>query len=444
MGIKHKTAAKKSEPRVLLSYLTPQEKHRLVGSFVVENFWDTFIQLNTKSIETFRNIAKESIELFIESYQDVWDYVVDINLLDDAFLTESIPVNKIFKGLSISELKVANKLLALSLYSELEKDCLMALNKTILTELANGLRQKYKFNDEDFQLLMTPSFETFFTKYHFDHFEFAINTDPALKDKQRKQLIVNYHANDQELFNLRFAEMHFQKDSNIADLFSSQRALIADRSAKKLKFIGDREDLKAFEKLLEYDNYLDFKYRYNLEACPEYYVRKILFSACQSKGIFEGVDKPLSLKDAEFINGVNELIAITEETYIIELEDEIDLLLNSKQPLSIKIPVEGSVQQILDHLKKGSPCLLRNSTKKSSTSTLPADIVIVGYSGNVLLGKAAGQELVHISNDDLKSFDEFTVLQKYRHSFFEELNESINKFIARRPYLNREDYESAF
>ncbi len=83
-----KNTIKTSNKRILLSYLTPEEKHKLVGSFVIENFWDSFIKLNLESIERFRDIAKKSIQLFIESYQDVWDYVVDINNLNSGQVLE--------------------------------------------------------------------------------------------------------------------------------------------------------------------------------------------------------------------------------------------------------------------------------------------------------------------------------------------------------------------
>jgi hypothetical protein len=430
-----KSTAKESGQQVLLSYLTPKEKHQLVGSFVVENFWDIFIQLNTLSIDTFRSIAKKSIQQFIKSYQDVWDYVVGINLLDDLFLTQSIAANKTFKGLSLSELKMANKLLSLSLYSELEKDCLMALNKTILTELADDLKKKYRLSEAEFQLLMTPSFETFFTKYHFDHFEYAVNSDLALKEEQRKQLIANYHANDSELFSLRFADMHFPDGSNLSDLLALQRNTIADRSAKKTAFIADRDDLKAFEKLLEYDNFLDFKYRYNLEACPEYYIRKMLFAECQSQGIFVGVNKPLVLTDTEFIDGVNKLIGLVETKYIIEL----DLNGNSDLTNFVQLPIAGSIRTIVRHLKQGSPCLVKYAEKKGL-----GNMVIVGYEGNALLAKTSEGQIVQISVTDLESFDQFTILQKYSEEFMRDVNESIEKFIARPPFLSRKIYENAF
>jgi hypothetical protein len=58
MKNKHEITVNPLEKRFLLSYLTPEEKHKLVGSFVVENFWDTFINLNIDSINRFRAIAK--------------------------------------------------------------------------------------------------------------------------------------------------------------------------------------------------------------------------------------------------------------------------------------------------------------------------------------------------------------------------------------------------
>lgn len=433
-----KSTVKASNRRFLLSYLTPEEKHKLVGSFVVENFWDTFIKANSESISRFRNIAKKSIPLFIESYQNVWDYVVDINQLDDTFLTESIAANKVLNGLSLNELKIANKLLSLSLYSELEKDCLMALNKTILTELASDLREKYKFTDEEFQLLMTPSFETFFTKYHLDHFEYAVTSDTVLQDKLRKQLISNYHAHDPKLFELRFATMNFPTGSNLVDLLSVQKNSIADKSAKKIAFIGDRKDVKAFEKLLEYDNFLDFKYRYNLQACPEYYLRKVLLSACHLHGIFTDVDKPIALSDSEFIEGVNTLIHLIENKYSIELPAITELMNNSNMK---KLRIEGTFLAISSYLKEGSPCVLKNTRKKSY---LPENLVIFGYEGDTLLAKTEGKESIKIAAADLKLFDEFTILQKYSDKFLEGMRKSIKRFIDRTPYLERKGYESAF
>lgn len=418
--------------RVLLSYLTPEEKHQLVGSFVIENFWDTFNQINFESINTFRDIAKKSIQSFIVAYQDVWDYVVDINLLDDIFLTESIKANKKFCGLSLNELRATSKLLSLSLYSELEKDCLMALNKTILTELASDLRKRYQFSDEDFQLLMTPSFETFFTKYHFDHFEYAINNNPVSKSEQREQLIVNYHASDPELFDLRFDKMHFSTGNNLVELFTMQRNSITEKSAKKIAFIGENEELKAFEKLLEYDNFLDFKYRYNLEACPEYYIRKLLFAECQAHGIFEDVPKPLTLEDGEFIEGVNKLITLVEKTYTIKLGINFDLSDYS----DVAQPIHISIESILNHLKKGSPCLLKKTG-------FTEEILIIGYEEGALLGQTNDKE-IRLTVDNLKSFEECIVLQKYSEEFIEDINKSIKKFIDRTPLLNRKIYEKAF
>ena len=88
----HIASIKKSE-NLLLSYLSAKEKHALVGSFVIENFWDTFTEENAASIKIFREIAKKSIQHFIEVYQDVWDYVIQINLLDDHFLINTTKAN---------------------------------------------------------------------------------------------------------------------------------------------------------------------------------------------------------------------------------------------------------------------------------------------------------------------------------------------------------------
>ncbi|MDB5159990.1 MAG: hypothetical protein JWO99_253 [Candidatus Saccharibacteria bacterium] len=415
----------------LLSYLSPEEKHKLVGSFVIEDFWDTFNEENSDPIDRFRQLAKESIPEFIEAYQDVWDYVVDINELDDTFLTESIEKNTVFNGLSLEELQIAGNLLSLSLYSELEKDCLMALNKTILGELTDGLRAKYGFSDDEYQLLMTPSFETFFTKYHFDHLEYAINEDPESKAEQREALIRNFHANDPALFELRFADMHFPVVDNMGEMLAMQKGMLAQRAAKKVAFIGEREDLTAFEKLLEYDNFLDFEYRYNLEACPEYYLRKKLFAACQENGIFTDLTSPMALKDPEFIDGVNKLINIRSTKYIIDAHPTLD---------TDEVSIDGSKETILKYLKKGSPVLARRKGQDQSDEV----ITIVGYENKSIIAKNSDDQYSELSDTELASYQLFSALQKYDELVTEGLKASIRVFNKRTPYLNRADYEHGF
>lgn len=425
------------EERLLLSYLTPEEKHRLVGSFVVENFWDTFIEENRDPIDRFRQLAKESIPAFIEAYQDVWDYVIDVNKLDDQFVYEGLRKNEVLKGLSLEELILANKLLSLSLYSELEKDCLMALNKTILGELAVDMKTRYELSDEEYQLLMTPSFETFFVKYHFDHFEYTVNDDPETKEEQRKSLIRNFHANDPDLFELRYAEMHFPTGENLGAMLEMQKAALAQRAAKKAAFIEGREDFIAFEKLLEYDNFLDFEYRYNLEACPEYYLRKVLFAACQEEGIFADVEKPLSLQDQEFIAGVNKLIKIRENSYVIGLG--VDFGERGEGALADiqEVSAEGTRAAILKKLKQGSPCLVRSVHGDG-------EVMIVGYEGESLLALNRLGNLTVVSEEDIDLSEGVTVFQKYEPKFIESLNQSADVFVARTPYLDRSSYEHAF
>ncbi|OJU88202.1 hypothetical protein BGO17_04505 [Candidatus Saccharibacteria bacterium 49-20] len=426
------TPTRATQERLLLSYLSPEEKHHLVGSFVVEDFWPIFMKENSDSINRFRQLAKESIPEFIEAYQDVWDYVIDVNKLDDEFVYEGLRRNSVLQGLSLEELTLANKLLSLSLYSELEKDCLMALNKTILGELAEDLRARYNLSDDEYQLLMTPSFETFFVKYHFDHFEYAVNDNPDTKAGQREDLIRNFHANDPALFELRYAEMQFPVGGDLSAVFAMQKAGIAQRAAMKAEFISGRADFVAFEKLLEYDNFLDFEYRYNLEACPEYYVRKMLFAACQEAGIFAGVEKPLRLQDSEFISGVNELIRLREQSYVIELGPgtDDDTFADIEEVL-----IEGSKEEVLRRLKQGSPSMGRRSE---------GDVMIVGYEGETLLARTAEGGLVAVSDEEFDTFGEFVTFQKYDRGMIEGLSQSIDGFIARRPYLDRTPYEHAF
>lgn len=412
----------------LLSYLTPEEKHGLVGSFVVEDFWDTFNIENADSISRFRQIAKESIPDFIEAYQDVWDYVVTVNQLDDQYIAESITQNKRFNGLGVRELQIAKNLLSLSLYSELEKDCLMALNKTILTELASDLRTKYNFTDEEYQLLLTPSFETFFTKYHFDHFEYAVTEDPDAKSTIRETLIRNFHANDPELFELRYSEMHFQSGEGLSAVFAAQKAMLATRAAKKTAFIDGREDLIAFEKLLEYDNFLDFEYRYNLEACPEYYVRRQLFTAAKDAGLFTDVQKPLHLTDTVFIEGINELITLRKAQYITEVNIENDGIDTG----SVHALTEVSPANIRQQLENGSIC---RATFRS------AHILIVGYDNENFIAQDTSRRYYEIQTSDINELEQVEVLLKYAPGTFDSLLDSMQTLNQRAPYLDRNNYE---
>lgn len=316
----------KSEEKVLLSYISPEEKFKLVGSFVIENFWDSFIEQHKNSINIFRGIAKNSIQDFIKVYQDVWDYVIEINILDDVFVSRLYEQGKTNNNLSPFELKIALKLLGLSLYSELEKDCLMALNKSILIDLSEDLKKKYQFSEQEFQLLMTPSFDTFFTSYHLDHLEYKICQDENLKKILEDALIDKYHSHDRKLFELRFKSMYFPESINLEANLKMQRELAEKRKIEKTNFIGNREDFIAFEKLLEYDNFLDFKYRYNLQACPEFYLRKILFSECKHRGLFENVEKPLQLEDEDFILGVRDVISklkVENDSSYLDIEKSI-------------------------------------------------------------------------------------------------------------------------
>ena len=437
MNTKKSTAEEPNKKKVLLSYISSEEKHGLVGSFVVDNYWETFNEEESDAIKKFRAIAKASIQSFIEAYKDVWDFVVDINQLDDTFLSENIKSSQLFEGLSHSELKMANKLLGLSLYSELEKDCLMALNKTILGELAADLSKKYGFSDEEFQLLMTPSFETFFTKYHFDHLEYVVNDNPESKEEQRKALIDNFHAKDNELFERRLADMYFPEDDDLKDTLSNHKQALAERAAKKNAFISEREELIAFEKLLEYDNFLDFEYRYNLQACPEFYLRKLLFKACQENGILTGYSHPLELKDAEFIEGVNRLIALRADKYVIKLNPQFDIHNHDSFPTLEKIEIEGSKEEILGRLRQGSPCL---ALKDHSSDTT----VIIGYDNGAILALNNAGEQFKLSESRLQEFKKFYALPKYSSAHITELEASIKKLIDRKPYLDRTDYEHAF
>ncbi len=441
MSTKKNIVEKLIKKKALLSYISPEEKHGLVGSFVIDDYWETFNEEESDAIKKFRAIAKASIQSFIEAYKDVWDFVVDINQLDDTFLSESNEKNKIFEGLSYKELRIANQLLSLSLYSELEKDCLMALNKTILGELASDLSKKYGFSDEEFQLLMTPSFETFFTKYHFDHLEYVINDEPKSKEYQRKSLIEKFHAKDGILLELRLADMYFPEDDDLENTLSAHKKALAERSAKKNAFISEREELIAFEKLLEYDNLLDFEYRYNLQACPEYYLRKLLFSTCQENGIFTEYSNPLALKDADFIDGVSTLIDARARKYIIKLDSCFDINDNTSFAGIEKVQIGGSKEKILEYLKEGFPCL---ALKEGLSSEHASGIIIVGYDNSTILAQNGSGERFELSEPGLEEFKKFYVLKKYSKHQVKELEKSIKKLIERKPYLDRTEYERGF
>lgn len=419
------------KPNNLLSYLTPEEKHGLVGSFVIEDFWDTFNLENAESISRFRHIAKESIPEFIETYQDVWDYVITVNQLDDQYVSESMQQNKRFDGLSVRELQIAGNLLSLSLYSELEKDCLMALNKTVLIELAGDLRAKYNLDDEEYQLLLTPSFETFFTKYHFDHFEYAVTEDPDDKAALKKSLIQNFHANDPSLFELRYSEMHFQTGEGLSAIFTAQKAMLAARAAKKTAFIDGREDLVAFEKLLEYDNFLDFEYRYNLEACPEYYVRKQLFDAAKEVGLFPDIEKPLQLTDAAFIAGVNELITLRKNQYVIDVRVGYDELEASGVKMQSEVPSTTLRQQ----LENGSVWSALLHGEK---------ILIVGYDNDQFIARDASGNYRETSIADIDTLEQIELHQKYTPGCFDLILDAMQVLNEREPYLDRSNYEIGF
>jgi hypothetical protein len=442
MKATNKTATKRSNDEKLLTYIGPQEKHGLVGSFVVDNYWESFNEVEREAIGRFRKIAKTSIQSFIEAYKDVWDYVVEINRLDDIFLRQHSRRDKIFQSLSYNELKLANKLLGLSLYSELEKDCLMALNKSILGELAADLNEKYGFTDEQFQLLMTPSFETFFTKYHFDHLAYVIDKDPESKEKRRLSLINNFHAKDTALFELRFADMCFSEDDNLEDTLTAHKEALAKRSAKKHDFIAGREELIAFEKLLEYDNFLDFEYRYNLQACPEYYLRKLLFRACQEEGIFAEYSKPLALKDLEFIDGVNDLIALRANRYLIQLEPEVDIYHIATSDSVTKRSMEGSAEEIFKCLKEGSPCLAY--PLETAAEAAHDTILIVGYDHDRLIAQSTLGRQLTLEAPDLKQYGNFQIIERRATGELQQLADAAQRLIKRTPHLDRSGYERSF
>jgi len=241
-------------------------------------------------------------------------------------------------------------------------------------------------------------------------------------------LIRNFHANDPALFELRYSEMHFQTGEGLSAVFTAQKAMLANRAAKKTAFIDGREDLVAFEKLLEYDNFLDFEYRYNLEACPEYYVRKQLFNAAKEAGLFPDVQKPLHLTDAEFIEGVNKLITLRKTQYIADINVENEAL----ELHGVETLAEMSVSSLKQQLENGSVC--RAVLKDSQ-------ILVVGYDMDQFIARDTLGNYLQISTADIDTLEHIELLRKYAPKTFDSVLDSIQTLNQRTPYLDRSSYE---
>ncbi len=248
-----------------LSYLSPQELLAWEKEYLGLILNSTRNKITVISDDIRRRVEETTAD-YTQHLIDSWERNNAVSAEVDSFLKGALPI-AVWTKEQWAEIK---RLLTLIIDVDKERDFYAGGEKIKADKTVSDLNARYHFTDEEMAILQTPSFETFYEKYFFDHMEYHLGLNDGT------HLVELYHCGRRELFEARQKKFAFEKTSvdKLHAMLREYEQQWNERFAKKCYFMIERPDIQAFERLLACDNIDEYMWIYTLRGLPKFVLRK--------------------------------------------------------------------------------------------------------------------------------------------------------------------------
>jgi len=308
-------------PKYWSPYKTAEEKidyqKRLPTE--IQPFIRGYFRKHKDELSSYQN---ESVAEYLNHTMEAWDQHIQVNRQIDCFL--SYEKNNIFGDWSPKEWGLARRLLVAGMETDHIKAMYSGGIKKRLDSEAERLEQKYKNNPEVSEVLMTPSFFTFYVSRELDYQRYFLsNAQDQPSDKLKKELIEKYCSGDERVFENQLSEIESKnrgRSSEQIELEIDDMESVAKENArKKMYAMMDRPDVRNFDNLLKFDNTTEYEYTYSLKGLPDLFLREEILRRLVEKKKIEPEISVFSLTLDDFKEAIDTQIREEDEHFTIRL-----------------------------------------------------------------------------------------------------------------------------
>ena len=271
--------------------------------------------------EILKICDQESIAEYLNHIQKAWREHIKANEAIDCFL--SYESGNIFGDWSPEEWKLARQLLVAGFDTDHQKTLYSGGVKHKLDTERISLIEKYKSSGIDGieTILISPAGMTFYEGRVHDHKKYHLSVLKGEPDLNLKtELLARYHGNDPILFEERLRKQKFSDDINsLQKEIEETEELVRNRSIRKKYITAERQDLKDYDALLNFDNATEYEYTYSLKGLPDLFLREEVLKRLVEAGRIDSSTSVYALTKDDFLDGIDKEIAHLERHFFIRL-----------------------------------------------------------------------------------------------------------------------------
>lgn len=272
-----------------------------------------------KHASALAQIQQEQLPEYTSNLKESWRKHLAVNDAIDTFLNYEFQTA--YKEWSITEWRCIRDLIVAAFDSDLQKGLYSAGIKKKLDTTAEQLKKKYASIENFEQLLLTPSFLTFYETRDLDQKKYDLSVLSGKPDLElRAKMIDQYCAGDEGVFELR--DQSQTRDVSIDTLaadIAHIEASAKERAAKKGYLMSERPDIKDFEELLKFDNALEYEYTYSLRGLPDLFLREEVLKKLIENGKLDKDTNVFSVSKEAFLEKIDEQLHQLQNEYNIRV-----------------------------------------------------------------------------------------------------------------------------
>lgn len=259
---------------------------------------------------------RESGEAYFEHLAQAWKRHNDLALELDDFLVNLYTGKQSFAKLST--VRQARAFLPRAYQTEDEKRIYSVGVKLALDASIRKAQERYSLTEEQKTLLLSswvPDFWTYRLKCHAEYF---VDTVSSVCTKEKERFLADtFHAGEPILLRRRLPQIlgedHLNEEAARNILARCEET---ERKVKSLATVGcylvmGRQDLRAIQRLVQYDNRVEYLFSCNMFGMPDFFFRKEVVHFLVSARILERRPSIVFYSQEELDDGLKRL----EEAY---------------------------------------------------------------------------------------------------------------------------------
>lgn len=305
----------------LLSYLKGEEKYRYQQQIPKRIRPYLLNHIASLKEEVDRCVDNEVLSAYLFNLDSAWRGHNRINGLIDWFLfVEHLAP---FKDWSLQEWQTARDLLVAAIEVDHRKNVYSGGIKRKVEKEAQNLRSTLSLSENEASLLLTPASGTFFSRYFLEHAEYHLvkTWNKAEVAERRHKLAEKYHCGDEKLLEIRIKDINLEgcDERELKRTIETFRVRLRQLFVEKIYFMIGREAVKQIDRLLEFDNLLEYLWVYNFKGFPDVLLRDEICRRLKlAHRLPESADS-LSIKPAELLSLVDDYIEHRRFRYLIRM-----------------------------------------------------------------------------------------------------------------------------